>query len=162
MNIRYHSLFILSGCLLCASHGSDATAIYKYQLPDGSILYSQTAGRNGKLLEVMQVRSPSRAQLESQKSAQKQLEQEMARSERLTTIRNLRHNDTCDASYASSGGNIVYADAFIPRPGERTGTVGGFSRLNDAYWQRIYGISRGVDFVLDPFDPSRTEYERLR
>lgn len=157
MLTRSRSLLLLAA-LSCICSWSEAVTIYKYRMSDGTILYSQTPGRRGVLLEVMNIPATSAAQLASQKTAQQQLERDIARSERMTALRgSWQQTEACREPQV-----FVADNYYLPRPGERTGIVGRGSRLNEAYWQRVYGAVPGTEFVLDPLDPARTDYERLK
>lgn len=151
MNMR-PILLPLSLLFVCA--WSEAVSIYKYRLRDGTILYSQTPGRRGVLLEVMHIPSSTPAQLAAQRRARQQLEADVARSERLTALRQQREA-VCDVPV------VAHVDA-SPRPGERTGVANGYSRLNERYWQRVHGVIPGTELVLDVPDPARTDYERFK
>jgi hypothetical protein len=157
MSIRSRSLLLLA-VLSCLSGWSQAVTIYKYRMSDGGILYSQTPGRRGVLLDVMNIPTTSAGQRALQKSAQQQLERDIVRSERMTALRgSWQQVNACSEPQA-----FVANDYYLARPGERTGIVGGRSRLNVGYWQRVHGAVPGTEFVLDALDPSRTDYERLK
>lgn len=123
--------------LLLAATGGKAETIYKYRLPNGRILYAQTPQQQGRLLKVMQVRQPDRRQAAL---AAQRLEQEQARADWLAAQRRAAEATQNSLRIAALG--LAQAQTALqaqcePGPGERLGTVGGGSRLTDAYWERM-------------------------
>ncbi|WP_158590414.1 DUF4124 domain-containing protein [Noviherbaspirillum cavernae] len=157
---------LLSILLVCISAHVDATTIYRYKMPDGSTLYSQTAPRGGKQAGIVRVPPMSRAETEAQGVAKRKLEQDMARADRLAVLRSISlaaaYNDVCRASQRMQTARYAYMHGLVPGPGERQGTVGRFNRLNEAYWERIRDLQQEIDLSELDLDRARTEYERLK
>jgi len=124
--------------LMLASLHAGAASVYKYREPGGGTLYSQKPVANARLIAVMQVQNPSSGRLsvmrvEQERQHAQQLYQEIMESRRielLATASRESSAERCDTSQ-------MYSSVFEPRPGERTGTVSGHSRLNQNYWNRL-------------------------
>jgi hypothetical protein len=166
MKIQRHHVLIFLLLLLFAVDAAAVTTIYKYSLPDGSILYSQSAPPNGKRIGTVQVPALTRSQLEAQRNAPRQLAQDRERFDQLSMARALRNslqNQACnDAFVLGSRPRRGFFLGLEPLPGERIGTVGRFSRLRESYWRRIFELRQNVELLLDQVDWSRTEFERFR
>jgi hypothetical protein len=129
----------LSVLLLCCV-AAGAANIYKYQLADGSILYTQKRVKHADLLSVIDVPPPTSQQRAAQRAADRELQLQADRADRLAAKR--------DAQQALADVDVrILAQAYpvvpgglAPLPGERQALAGGGSRLNDAYWARMAAL----------------------
>lgn len=131
---------MLTGALLFAPTAASAADIYKYLLPDQSVLYSEKPADDGKLLDVIKVPPLTQQQISNQQTAQRELPQQIARADRLTALRGAAQARTefeyRIASQALACTERSLANSQEPGPGERTAIGGGYSRLNANYWER--------------------------
>lgn len=158
MNKMNARRIMLGASLLCIAATVGATTIYKYRLPDGSTLYTQKRPAKGKLLGVIHNPPPTRQQLAEQRAAERKLQDQIARADLLSAQRG---PGVARAEAGAGFGTYALAQAtpglpttLTPLPGERQGTVGGYSRLNDAYWARL----RALGLLEEaPSTPPQTE-----
>jgi hypothetical protein len=137
MKISLVILFSLSAVF--ASSAAFAVDIYKYVLPNGSVLYSQTAIKHRKPAKVVRVEPLTPAQRKEQQAAQKQLQQLQVKADQLAlelTAQQLAEN-AARPDVAPPLPDQRVAELLVPLPGERIANAHGFSRLTDAYWQRL-------------------------
>lgn len=149
MKIRYLGQIALSGVLMGFANHAEAISIYKYRMPDNSVLYSQAVSRTGRLIGVVEAPALDRQQIESQRMAQRKLEEDKARADWFATLHRMEsliaQDDACKASLALDKARLALRIGLVPRPGERQGIVGGGSRLNAAYWERMRLLREAVD-----------------
>jgi hypothetical protein len=120
---------------LLGSSTAGAASLYKYREPGGHILYSQKPVAHAKLLSVLQVQDPLPSAV-SRKRAEQEGQQARQQAQQLyEQIMESRRVDVLLA--ASSQTTEASACALEPRPGERSATVSGRSRLNENYWNRL-------------------------
>ena len=109
-----------------------AQTLYKSIMPDGRVVYGDRPEPNAVKVETskpdtsktgVQVNPPG-AEREVQK-----MEAARARGE-------AKDNQMREAEEAVRKAEAAIANGKEPLPGERIGTAGGKSRLNDAYWER--------------------------
>lgn len=137
---RVFSMVLFAG-LLCTVLEINAASIYKYRLADGSILYSQKRTGSGTLLAIIDVPSPTSQQNAESRAAERKLQQQIARADRLSEQRAAREAQA--EIDINIGTQVVGQDHLFlpygrtPLPGERQGTGRGTSRLNEAYWNRM-------------------------
>jgi hypothetical protein len=135
----HRSTFVLLGLLLAAATPAAAQAIYKYQLPNGRVVYSDKPVPGAKLQEELEAPPPptdpvgarNRAAVDAAK-AKAADKQEAGKKKTL---------DQAWADLKLWNQKLEAARAELeagrePREGERTGTAGGRARMNDAYWAR--------------------------
>src|SRR6185295_19282233 len=112
---------------------AQAQTVYKQQLPDGRIVYSDKVQPNAKVQREMKdptselsIVSPAL----SGQQAQRADAQVGVRLSQLDTIYSERNSAIADLDTARQAKAIGEE----PMPGERAGTVSGRSRLNESYW----------------------------
>jgi hypothetical protein len=134
--------FLLAAFAFCSA--SYAQTIYKQQLPDGRIVYSDKVQPRAKVQRELTdpnseltVVPPVVTGLESQQ-ADARVSGRLTQLDGLYRERNLAQADLDTAHQAK-------ADGEEPMPGERAGTVSGRSRLNEAYWLRQDALARNLD-----------------
>jgi hypothetical protein len=134
--IFYRGTFL--ALLLCAAEVG-AASIYKYRMPDGGTMYTEKPMPKARLVALLKAQDPtpvalSLQRLERERREEQRLYAEIMEERRLeallATRQSTRHATWCGYPHS-------WQSALVPRPGERTGTVGGYSRLNDRYWQRL-------------------------
>lgn len=137
---RAFSMALFAG-LLCTALATNAASIYKYRLADGSILYSQQRADSGTLLAIIDVPSPTPRQIAEGRAAERKLQQQIARADRLSEQRAAREAqaeiDINIGPQVVGKDQLLFPHGRTPLPGERQGTASGASRLNDAYWNRM-------------------------
>ena len=127
------------------------TTLYKSTLPDGRIVYGEKPAAGAVKVEEMKadtskkgVIPPSSRELE----AARQAGFAKARGEASGTALRAAEEKVKQAEAELVAGKE-------PQPGERTGTAGGGSRLNDSYWERQKKLEQSVD-------QARAELEKMR
>jgi hypothetical protein len=129
-------------CLLpiaFVSSSAGAVDIYKYVLPNGSVLYSQTTIKHRKPVKIVHVEPLTPTQRQAQKTAQQQLRQLQVRSDQLAmqlAAQQIVDNSVPPVAPAAVPEQVA-SEILVPLPGERIANVNGFSRLTEAYWQRV-------------------------
>lgn len=151
-------LLLASSCVLADSK------VYKYRMPDGSLLYTQNRAPAGKLESVIQVASPTPAQVAR---AQREVAADRALADRLEADRNrgrmvAAENRLRQAADALANAEIALRAGAEPLPGERVGNVNGTSRLNEAYWDRMVALRRSVDEARLRLDVAAADVEAGR
>ena len=136
------ALFLLAAfAFTTAAH---AQTVYKQQLPDGRIVYSDKVQPNARVQREMKdptselsIVSPAL----SGRQAQQADAQVGVRLSQLDTIYSERNSAIADLDTARQAKAIGEE----PMPGERVGTVSGRSRLNESYWLRQDALARNVE-----------------
>lgn len=126
---------LVFGCLTAAAlmiAPISAQTLYKSTMPDGRVVYGDREEPGAVKVETskpdtsktgVQVVTPGAGRAVEQRAA------ERARAE--TSANRLR-----EAQQSVRKAEAAVANGKEPLPGERTGTAGGGSRLNDSYWAR--------------------------
>jgi hypothetical protein len=138
--------------LLAGAQAAQADTIYKYKGPDGVIVYSTTKPKNTPIISEMDsaaLSSDQHTQYHAQAAAGSQASAE--------ADAHLQRIAEANASVARAEQNLRAAQDALergrePLPGERTGTVTGFTRLNDVYNQRIAGLEQAVALAQQRLD----------
>lgn len=131
----------LAGAPLLANGQS---MIYKVQMPDGSVLYSDTVPSGGKVLEEREAKSTPRVTtLPSQPGKAAVTRPAVA------PVRPAPAKGTGTENIAALERELAIAKRKLelgrePLPGERRGLAGGGSRLTPEYEQRIAAMEREV------------------
>jgi hypothetical protein len=117
---------------------ADAQAIYKYVRPDGRVIYSDKPVPGAKLEEEIEPPPPA----DPANAARQEKENEASgRDFGRAADRRASSLDQAWEDLKLWTRRLEEARANLeagrePREGERTGTVSGKARMNDAYWQR--------------------------
>jgi hypothetical protein len=160
MKNRHAFNTVISAMLISVSLTVGAATIYKSQLDDGSILYSQKRTGNGKLLKTIDVPSQTPQEVAARRAAERDLQQQIARADRLSEQRAKQlartevyvHMDMPAFLPAYSAFNYVRS----PLRGNRYVPASGGSRLTDIH--RTHMIPFGIwDYplleLLEPAPP---------
>ena len=137
---------ILAVCLACAPLlATGQPMIYKVQMPDGSVLYSDTVPSGGKVLEEREAKSTPRVNtLPSQPAARAGVSPNLVRP-----IAPVNKGAAPPANIETLERELAVAKRKLelgrePLPGERRGLAGGGSRLTPEYEARIAAMEREV------------------
>jgi predicted phage gp36 major capsid-like protein len=140
----------LAAALLGTAMGAAAQQIYKHVLPDGRIIYSDQPQEPGaaksKAVELpappsQNAKEMARQRADDNKQKRQELEQRLrAKRDQL---------EAADRSLEAARKALADAEANLERgresqPGDRTGTVGAGTRLNDRYFERQAENERAV------------------
>ena len=128
-------LALIAVTLLPLLAAAQSGPVYKYRLPDGSILYSDEARLNGELQEIITPPAAPRAAADA-KSVPEPASVERAAEQRAGTL-DAATREVQAARRALDEAQAALDGGLEPRPGERIGNANGTSRLAPAYWQRI-------------------------
>ena len=125
--------------------------MYKSTLRDGRVVYGEKPAPDAVKVEAMKldtskkgVLPPSAREVE----AARQADQAKARGEAQGTALQAAEEKVKQAEAALAGGRE-------PQPGERIGTAGGASRLNESYYERQKKLEQAVE-------QAKTELEKMR
>jgi hypothetical protein len=140
---------IFAGCLAAAPLLAAGQTIYKVQMPDGSVLYSDSVPAGGKVLEEREAKSTPRVNTQPGQPATRGTS---------TAARpvgpGIRPADKTGKSAVPDVGDAERELAVArrrlelgrePLPGERLGLKGGGSRLTPEYEARIAALERDVE-----------------
>jgi len=133
---------------LCVSLGGVAFAqgLKKYITPDGKTVYSDTPVLGAR--EVGEIKAPpepnAAARSQAEEAARRDAKDVKAVDKRLDERRSQEARiETAEAELEKA--QRILKEGAKPLPGERTGTAGGKSRLNDAYQRRQRANERAVE-----------------
>lgn len=139
----------------CAAHAHDSATVYRQRTADGRVLYSDTLKRGARLEEKIAVLPPRRGNLWSTEPPDRRAappRMERTPIDRLSSIPAPgRMKSPNDAEADVIRAQMLLEDAIRrqrigvePLPGERTGNVGGGSRLNESYADRQRALAEQV------------------
>ncbi len=138
----------LAVCLATAPFLVTATTIYKVQMPDGSVLYSDNVPAGGKVLEEREAKSTPRISTPPS-TAPGKAPPPTAAAARPGVPPNTKLGTATDNIYNLERELAVARRKLElgrePLPGERLGLAGGGSRLTPEYEARIAGLEREVE-----------------
>lgn len=150
---RMNRLVTISGCLLLAALllPADAAQVYKSTLPDGRIVYGDKPAPDAvKVEETRPDISKGGLGGTTQREQDALKELERARLQREGGQELVR-----SAEQALKNAEAARAAGKEPLPGERIGTAGGASRLNETYYDRQRKLDEDVE-------KARRELEKAR
>ena len=142
--------------VLIAALGSTAAiaqTMFKSTMPDGRVIFGDKAVDGAAKVEAIKPDTAKRGiqtLSTGEAAAVKQAEQERLKRERGDESVQAAEKTLRDAESALAKGEE-------PLPGERTGTAGGGSRLNDAYWQRQQKLKDDVERARAALEKSRAQ-----
>ncbi|MEW6690067.1 MAG: hypothetical protein AB1452_13365 [Pseudomonadota bacterium] len=126
--------------------------LYKLKQPDGRVVYSSEKLPGTEVEKELPSSIPAsgppgrRFSISAdERAAEKRVSDQLATRDRLWRERNEAREALAAARAAKLAGEE-------PLPGERTGTVSGRARLNDAYWARQEELQRAIDRAQERFD----------
>lgn len=144
--------FFFAVCLAAPMLASGQSMIYKVQMPDGSVLYSDSVPSGGKVLEEREAKSTPRVNVVPSQPPGKPAASATRPSNALDPIM----RPSAAAKGAPAPDNIPALERELavakrklelgrePLPGERRGLAGGGSRLTPEYEARIAAMERDV------------------
>lgn len=126
---------LILGCLITVALPIDrvsAQTLYKSTMPDGRVVYGDRAEPGAVKVETSKPdTSRTGVQINPPGAERTVQEGESARKRSESSADRIR-----EAEEAVRRAEAALANGKEPLPGERTGTAGGASRLNDSYWAR--------------------------
>lgn len=138
-------------CMLVSGAAIGAQVLYKSTMPDGKVIYGDKPVPGAVRVEE-QKPDISKAGIQTtqpgDQGALKKMEQERLKRERTEDQLRAAEKALRDAEEALAKGDE-------PLPGERTGTAGKGSQLNEAYWKRQEKLKSDVE-------RARANLERVR
>ena len=137
---------------------SSPTTIYREVMPDGRIVYTDKALKEGKIDHTITMEPPIQGNLwTTQPGPRPNIPPKIERTQiikapSLSPEEKKKIADQVDSSVIRAemlleDARKKQADGMEPLPGERTGNVDGKSRLNDAYWARQEALAKGVAYA---------------
>jgi uncharacterized protein YndB with AHSA1/START domain len=155
-------MFALAPGLACAENvlvpaplGSAATTVYRQVMPDGRIVYTDKAPKDGKVDQTITVEPPAKGKVWTSESGTRPVaapQVEHKPVNRVNAIPGAGKQKTLD----EAASDVIRAEMLVedakrrqkegvePLPGERTANSGGGSRLNDAYQARQQALAAEV------------------
>lgn len=137
---------------------SNPTTIYREVMPDGRIVYTDKAIKEGKIDHTITVEPPIKGNLwTTQPGPRPNIPPQIERTQIIKApslslqekkkIAEQVETSVIRAEMLLEDAKKKQADGMEPLPGERTGNVDGKSRLNDAYWARQEALAKGVAYA---------------
>ncbi|MGZ3238210.1 MAG: hypothetical protein ACXWIN_07170 [Burkholderiaceae bacterium] len=134
------------------------TTIYREVMPDGRIVYTDKAIKEGKIDHTITVEPPVQGNLwTTQPGTRPKIPPKIERTQiikapSLSLEEKKKIADQVDSSVIRAemlleDARKKQADGMEPLPGERTGNVDGKTRLNEAYWERQEALAKGVAYA---------------
>lgn len=143
---------------VAATPGNSPITIYREVMPDGRIVYTDKALKEGKIDHTITVDPPIKGHLwttqpgtppnKAPKIERTQIIKAPTLSfEEKKKIADQVQSSVIRAEMLLEDAKKKQADGMEPLPGERTSNVDGTSRLNDAYWARQDALAKGVAYA---------------
>lgn len=138
-----------------ARNAEGGTTVYRQVMPDGRIVYSDKVLKGGKLDETITVEPPVKGNPWTTESRNKPAippQVEPTPINRVNSVPATGRQKTLEEATS----DVIRAEMLVedarkrrqagiePLPGERTGNIGGGSRLNEAYWARQQSLEKEV------------------
>lgn len=128
----------LTAALACTAGAAHAQRVFKYVMPNGQVVYSDKPVPGGRLVDELAPAPPVDPAAAQQRQENTEDRRDALR-ERLAERESQIQRAQADLNEARA--RLAAAERQLeqgkePLPGERTGNVGGGSRLNEMYWQR--------------------------
>jgi hypothetical protein len=147
-----------------------AEHIYKYKMPDGTILYTDSMSgftdqyNKGKLEETLVEPTPSpedtNAAMAARSAARAKYDQEAMQASAKGV--DAAYAMIVDAQNALQQAEQNLQAGLEPLPGERLGLVNGHTRLSPAYWARVRGLRLAVEEAHDRLDRATAAWMKAR
>ena len=163
--VRGGAQSLVLAVLIALPSSGHAETIYKWRGNDGTVTYSQSAPADADpgRVEKIDVETLSPAQ---HRAALRWLWAEEHKAD--AGVRKLEAAwNHADAQVKSALGELRKGEAALaagraPRPGERLGTVGGGSRLTQAYFDRLHALEMRVEREKQRLDLSYQQRDSLK
>lgn len=162
---------VLASILLgLASLPTLAEHVYKYQMPDGTTLYTDSQSGftdryiNGKLDETLTEPTPAPAEVEQAMRARRdsRIQNTSDADEAQQNGIDAAYTMMIDARQALENAEQALQEGLTPLPGERLGIVDGHTRLSNAYWARIRALRLSVEASRDRLDRGTNAWVKAR
>jgi hypothetical protein len=143
------------GCLIAVAlpiHLASAQTLYKSTMPDGRVVYGDREEPGAVKVETSKP-DTSRTGVQINSPGEKGAVEETARVRRSTAVSADRLRQ---AEEQVRKAEAALANGKEPLPGERSGTAGGASRLNDSYWARQKQLRQDLVNARDNLNRLRT------
>jgi Domain of unknown function (DUF4124) len=140
---------ILACVTLTFAAAASAQNIYRYVFPDGRVVYSDSPVPGAKLQGTVTPAPPpmspppGAAERPGSPSGASKDQGSAAPDDRVARLA-AADREVQDATRALEDAKARVAAGQEPLPGERTGTAGGMSRLNEDYWARQQSLKDAV------------------
>jgi hypothetical protein len=144
-----------------------AQTMYKSTMPDGSIVFSDKPPPGASKVETIKVEpSQPAAKAEPSKGDKSKAADKKAPAVDPAALQKLREEkakrERAEANVAAAEKALRTAEEALakgeePLPGERTGIVGGKTRLNEAYWARQRKLKDDVENARANLERARTQ-----
>ena len=142
----------LAALAIAATAAQGAEVIYRSVAPDGEVTYSYKPQPGARETATIEIRTLSP---EQRRAAQRLRAEEQASSAGVAALdRQWRRVDAeiIAAQKALARSEKALQSGRTPLPGERRGSVGGGSRLSEAYFQRLHGLEVAVEQAKQRLD----------
>ena len=147
-------VMVMLSLLFLAGRPVGAWEVYRYRMPDGSVVYTHEVSTTGKLEEIIGAPPPDSAQVEQALRVKRKRE-----DDRINLIASQREADLnvvvaeiSNQTTALEAAKQKLKSGLEPGPDERLGTAGGHTLLSPAYWQRVRKLQLAVDNARERLD----------
>jgi hypothetical protein len=147
---------LASGCFVALAlfmQPVAAQTMYKSIMPDGRVVYGDRPEPNAVKVEESKADTSKTGVQLNPPGAERQVEEMKAARER----GDAKQDQLRQAEEAVRQAEAALANGKEPLPGERIGTAGGGSRLNDAYWERQKKLREDLVKARDNLNRLQTE-----
>jgi len=134
---RISTLVLIAFAFGMAATAANAQSMRKYVTPDGRTVYSDRPIPGARLVD--EIAAPPPVDPKAAAAAQNRARENAAKAKASETKRaetRQAGQPQEDAAAALARAKAQLEKGKEPLPGERTGNVGGGSRLNESYWER--------------------------
>lgn len=158
------SLLLLAG--LTVAVAAAAQTVYRYVYPDGRVVYSDAPVPGARLQGTLAPPAPTTspptgAAGQARPESGPRPGPDQAGDNRAGTLA-AANEEVRAAAAALDNAKARLASGQEPLPGERTGTAGGGSRLNEDYWVRQQELQKAVDAAQAQLDRAVAQRNALR
>ena len=139
----------LAFAVLAAASGAQAQVVYKSTMPDGKVIYTEKPVPGATRVDTIEP-PPAKTGMSSLTPEEKARADEFAKKRAAAAA--TKGNDLDDARRQLKQAEAAREAGKEPLPGERTGTAGGGSRLNEAYQARQKTLDDAVEKARKQLD----------
>jgi hypothetical protein len=167
---RIARIVFASASLSLAAAPALAEQVYKYQMPDGTVLYTDSMSGftdkyvKGKLDETLVEPSPSPEEVSAAMAERSAARAKSAQEAAQASAKGIDAAVAMvnDAQQALQNAEQALQAGLEPLPGERLGLVNGHTRLSPAYWARVRGLRLAVEEARDRLDRATNAWLQTR